>query len=147
MRVHSGGTRLHRSVYRPDFLLHVVHQQVLAKRVRRGEVGFATAHFSDLLDEVDQVGIARQHEGVDQDSGLAAVGNLLQRLSNHVRIKPERVLVDAAVLLGQGRRLAVRDHDDLLHVFALPVQNPLSQIAVPRAYWCSKAPLARAPTG
>jgi hypothetical protein len=35
------------------FALHVIHQQVLPQRVRRGEVGLAAAHFRDFLDEMD----------------------------------------------------------------------------------------------
>ena len=58
----------HRSVHGPDFLLHVVHQQVLAKGVGRGEVGFAAAHFGDFLDEAHKVRIPRQHEGIDENA-------------------------------------------------------------------------------
>ncbi len=35
------------------FAGHVVHEEILAERVGRGEVGLATAHFGDFLDEMD----------------------------------------------------------------------------------------------
>ncbi len=37
-----------------DFLLHIIHEQVLPESVRRGEVGFAAAEFGDLLDKVHE---------------------------------------------------------------------------------------------
>lgn len=36
------------------FARHVVHQQILAKGVGGGEVGFAATHLGDLLDELHQ---------------------------------------------------------------------------------------------
>jgi hypothetical protein len=37
-----------------DLFLHVIHEQVLAKRERRGEVGLAPADFRDLLHKIDE---------------------------------------------------------------------------------------------
>ena len=38
------------------FALHVIHQEVFAEAVWRGEVGFAAAHFRDLVDEAYELG-------------------------------------------------------------------------------------------
>ena len=74
-----------------------------------------------------QAVIAGQHERVDQDALLLAAVHFFQRPADHQRIEAERILVDAAVLERQGRRLAVGDHDDLLHVLLFLVQQPLRQ--------------------
>jgi len=42
------------SMNRLGFSRHVIHQQILAERVRRGEVGFAAAHFRYFLHELHQ---------------------------------------------------------------------------------------------
>ena len=111
------------SVIGPRLLVHVVHQHVLAERARRGEVGLAVADLGDLADEADQVVVARQHERVDQDAGLAAGRHLGERLRDDERIEAEGVAVDAAVGARQRRRLAVGDHDDLPHVLLLPLED------------------------
>ena len=54
---------------------------------------------------------------------LGSCRDLRQRLADDDRIEAKGVLVDAPVGLGQGRRLAVGDHHDLLHVLALPLQD------------------------
>ena len=51
----------------------------------------------DLADEADEIGITRQHERVDQDAGLAARGDLGERLRDDERVEAEGVAVDAAV--------------------------------------------------
>src|SRR5579884_3348180 len=61
-----------------DLLLHVIHQQVLAKRVGSGEIGFAAADFRDLLHEIYKAIIGSKHEGVDQDAVPAAADHLMQ---------------------------------------------------------------------
>ena len=75
----------------------VIHQQILAKRVRSSEIGFAAAKLSNLLDEVDEAVVARQHESVDENPGAFAFRNFFKRLRDYKRIKSERVLVDPAV--------------------------------------------------
>src|SRR6185436_15900859 len=60
------------SVNRLGFLVHVVHQDVLAEGVRGSEVRLALADVGDAADEADQVVVAREHEGVDHDAALAA---------------------------------------------------------------------------
>ena len=95
--------------------------------VGRREIRFAAAHFRDFLDEAHQSGIGSEHEGVDQDTCALALGNLFQSLTDHQRVQSKRILVDAAVFHGEGRWLAIGDHDDLLHVFALALQNSLCE--------------------
>ena len=68
---------------------------------------------------MDQAVIACQHERVDDDAGFAALGDFLKSLRHDERVEAEGVLVNAAVFERQGRRLAIRDHDDLAHVFLL----------------------------
>ena len=58
---------------------------------------------------------------------LPARGDLGARLGDDERVEAEGVLVDAAVRLGQRRRLAVGDHDDLPHVLALSIEDPPRQ--------------------
>src|ERR1700730_10293460 len=105
----------------------VIHQQVLAQRVRRGEIGFAAAELGNFLHEVDQAVVAGEHKSIDQDSGTFAFGDFFQGLRDHQRIEAEGVLVNAAVFEREGGRLAVGNHNDLAHVFLLARENSLSQ--------------------
>src|SRR5713101_6142513 len=52
---------------------HVVHEEILAEGIGRGEVGFAAAHFGDFLNEVHEGIVAGEHEGVDHDAGALAL--------------------------------------------------------------------------
>ncbi len=52
--------------------------------------------------ERDQVVVARQHEGVDEDAGTTARRHLSKSLAQHIRVKAKRVFVNAAV--GQADR-------------------------------------------
>src|SRR5688500_11935512 len=52
------------SVDRFRLAIHVVHQDVLAERVRRGEVRLAATDGRHPAHERDQVRIARQHERI-----------------------------------------------------------------------------------
>ncbi len=119
---------------------HVIHEQVLSKRIRCGEVRLSSAHFRDLLHKLHQPVITRQHKSVNQNSCTFALGDFLQGVTHHQRIKSERVFLNAAIFEGQRRRFSVGDHDDLLHVFPLPLQNalrqpqPLSRIRVVRSH-------------
>ena len=61
---------------------HEVHEQVVAKGLRRGEVGFAAAHGADLLDELHELEVGGEHEGVDHDIGALAAGNLFEGLGD-----------------------------------------------------------------
>ena len=108
-------------------LVHVVHQDVLAERVRRREVRLALADVGDAAHEAHEVVVARQHERVDHDAALAARGHLGARFGDDERVEAEGVLVDAAVGLRERGRLAVGDHDDLPHVLALAIENPPRQ--------------------
>ena len=63
----------------------------------RGEVGLATSHRRHLLDELDEVVVRRQHEGVDHDAGLAARLHLAKSSLHHDGVAAHRVLVEASV--------------------------------------------------
>ncbi len=106
---------------------HVVHEEILAEGVGRGEVGFASAHFGDFLDEVDQGIVAGEHESVDHDARALALIYFLERLADDKGVEAEGVFVDAAVFQGERRGLAVGDHDDLPHVFFLAKEDALRQ--------------------
>ena len=47
---------------------------------------------------MDQRIVAGQHEGVNENAGLAALGHLLESLCDHQRVQAESVFVDAAVV-------------------------------------------------
>src|SRR5271155_1662325 len=94
---------------------HVIHQQILPERIRRCEVCLAPAHLRHFLDELHQPVIRCQHESINQHPRAFALRNFFERLTDDQRIKPESVLIDASVFECQCRRLAVCDHDDLLH--------------------------------
>jgi hypothetical protein len=51
--------------------------------------------------------------------------DFFQRLADHEGIEAVGVLVDAAIGQGKRRGLAVGDHHDLLHVFALAGEHTL----------------------
>src|SRR5690348_14744376 len=105
------------------FFLEVIHEEILAEGVWRGEVGFAAAKLGDFLDEVNEAVVAGEHEGVDEDAGAAALGNFFECLSDDEGIEAEGVFVDTAVFEGERGRLSVGNHDDLAHVFFLAVQD------------------------
>ena len=114
-----------RSVNGSCLALHVVHQQILAEVVRCGEVGFSLAHLRDLLDELDEAVVCREHEGVDHYAGAFALVDFLERFADDKGVKAKGVFVDAAFLERQGGGFAVRNHDDLTHVFALAKKDAL----------------------
>ena len=95
----------------------------MPQRHRRGEVRLAAADLAHALHELHERAIAGEHEGVDHDAGLPAGGDLLQRPLDDGDVEPERILVDLAVRHRERARLAVRDHDDLAHVFLLRQQQ------------------------
>ena len=57
---------------------HEVHEEVAAEVFGGGEVGFAAAHGRDLLDELDEGEVLREHERVDHDVGALAAGDLFE---------------------------------------------------------------------
>ena len=107
------------------FALHVVHEEILAEVVGRGEVGFAFAHLGDFLHELNEAVIGGEHEGVDHDAGAFAFVYFFESFADHEGIEAEGVFVNAAVFQSERGRLAVCDHDDLPHVFALAKKNAL----------------------
>src|SRR6266850_7162208 len=64
------------------FAGHVVHEEVLAEGVGRGEVGFAAAHLGDFLDELDERIVAGEHEGVNHDAGALAFVDFFESLAD-----------------------------------------------------------------
>src|SRR5712671_1534298 len=77
------------SVNSLGLLVHVVHEDVLAERVRRREVRLALADVGDAAHEAHQIVVARQHERVDHDAALAARGDLGARLGDDERVEAE----------------------------------------------------------
>ena len=70
------------SVKGSSLALHVVHQEVLTEIVRGGEVGFAFAHLSNLLNELNEAVVGGEHEGVDHDASAPAFVNFLERFTD-----------------------------------------------------------------
>src|SRR5579863_6416650 len=95
------------------FAADIIHEQVLAKGVWRGEVGFAAAELGDLLHEVDEAVVAGEHESIDEDSGALALRHFLERLRDDKGIETEGILVNAPIFESKCGGLAVGDHDDL----------------------------------
>src|SRR6266545_5808731 len=77
------------SVNRLRLLVHVVHQDVLAERIRRREVCLALADVGHPPNEANQVVVARQHERVDHDPALAARRHLSARFGDDERVEAE----------------------------------------------------------
>jgi len=77
------------------------------------------------LYELHEGEVAGEHEGVDHDVGALAASYFFQGLGDDEWVEAEGVFVDAAVGEGEGRGLAVGDHDDLLHVFILASEDTL----------------------
>src|SRR4051794_27009673 len=72
-----------------------VHQDVLAERHSCREVSFALADLRHLFNEVNQVIIVRQHEGVDHDAAAAALRYFSESFLQNARVKPHRVFINA----------------------------------------------------
>src|ERR1700730_2687727 len=122
------------------FALHIIHQEILTQIVGRGEVGFALAHLGDFLHELDEAVVRGEHKSVDHNAGALALVYFFQSFADDKGVQAKSVFVDAAVFEGKGRGLAVGDHDDLPHVFALAEENALGHaeafagVGVVRAY-------------
>jgi hypothetical protein len=52
---------------------HVIHQQILAQRIRRGEVSLPAAHLRDFLNELNQAVVRGEHKSVDHHAGALAL--------------------------------------------------------------------------
>src|SRR3990172_6651505 len=89
----------------------VVHEDVLAQLIRRGVEDATLVDLRHLVDELLQVVVAVQHEGVDGDALLCAPLHFLQGLAD--RDGAGRVGEVGAASLQVRRGLPVRDHDDL----------------------------------
>src|SRR3989304_601492 len=89
---------------------HVVHEYVLAQLVGGGVEDAPLVDPRHLVDELLQVVVAVQHEGVDRDPLLSAPLHFLQRLADGDGAG--RVGEVRAAPLQMGRGLPVRDHDD-----------------------------------
>src|SRR5580704_16125123 len=97
----------------PGLLLHVIHQQVLSKRVRSSEVSLPAAKLSNLLHKMHQAIITSQHKSIDQNSSPPALSNFFQSLCNDKRIQPKRILINPPILKRKRRRLPVSNHHNL----------------------------------
>ncbi len=64
------------------FAGHVIHEEILAEGVGRGEVRFSAAHFGDFLDEMNEAVVAGKHEGIDQNSGALALVDFFEGLAD-----------------------------------------------------------------
>ena len=82
--------------------VHVIHEQILAERMRRGEVCLAPANLSHLLDETNQIVISRQHERVDENPLLPSTAHLFQSAADHQRIEAKPVPIDISIVQRQG---------------------------------------------
>ena len=69
------------------FLGYVVHQDVLAEALGGGVEDAAFVHFGDLVDELFEVVVAVEHEGVDDDVFLGAAAHFFQRLADGDRAR------------------------------------------------------------
>ena len=85
-------------VDRSRLAVHIIHKKIIPKRVRSREVSLTPAHLGYFLNELNQPIIACEHKSIDQNSAFLAARDFFQRLADHQRIQPKRVLVDAAIL-------------------------------------------------
>src|SRR5262245_56975099 len=65
----------------------VIGKEKLGEVVRRGVVGPAAVDAGQLLDELDEVGIRRDHEGGDRDAVAAAGVGLLERAVDDLQVQ------------------------------------------------------------
>src|SRR5687768_2575781 len=105
-----------------------IYQHKLRQISRVGKIGLAVCHSRHLLYKVDKIIIAGQHECVDHYTGFPACLYFFESFGHHEGIATHRVFVQPASrirasLYETRRRLAVRDHDDLLHFFALGLKE------------------------
>ena len=50
---------------RPRLTIHVIHKQIVTKRIGSREIRFAGTHFGYLLHKLNKSVIASKHEGID----------------------------------------------------------------------------------
>src|SRR5215213_1648656 len=129
-----------------------VYEHELREVAGRGEVRLARSHRGHLLDELDEAGVRREHEGVHLYAGLAARLNLSERRLHDDGVAAHRVLVEPAPAANlperrglsppaparrrfrgrafeeAGRGLPVRHHHYLLHLLALRLQEPSREL-------------------
>ena len=77
------------------------------------------------MHELNQRKILSQHERINHDAGTFTPAHFFKRLRNHNRIQPKRILVDPSIIKRQRRRLAIRNHDNLLHILPRTLQDLL----------------------
>src|SRR5688500_3125851 len=71
-----------------------IYEHKLRQIAGVGKVSLAVGHGSHLLDEVDQIIIARQHESVNHYTGFAAGLYLFEGLRHHQRVAAHRVYIE-----------------------------------------------------
>src|SRR5688500_2035148 len=104
-----------------------VGEDELAELVGGGEVGAAAVDLGELLDELGEHRVGRQHEGGDDDALAAAQVGLFEGEVDDPQVEAEGVLVDA-VALGDRRGLAVGDEEDLLVGMLLASQEAAAEL-------------------
>jgi hypothetical protein len=100
-----------------------IHHHILAESQGRGEIGLSTRDLRYFFDESHEVGVTREHEGIDQDPRLSTGHHLAVTPVQNVRVEPAGIHVDATVRQGHGGGLSVRHHDDLAHLLLLRQEN------------------------
>src|SRR5712664_4836765 len=70
-----------------------VYQNELGEVSGICEIGFSIGHCRHLLDELDEIKVAGQHEGVNHYAGFAAGLDFLEGGLHHKRIAAHRVFV------------------------------------------------------
>src|SRR5260370_8010624 len=64
---------------------------------------------------------------MDGEGWGVALFDFLQGRAEEEGVEPGGIFVDSAVLNGESRRLSIRDHNNLAHVFLLAEEDSLSQ--------------------
>src|SRR5437588_4213959 len=93
--------------------------------MRSGEVRLSPAHLRHLLHKLNQSVIRSKHKSIDHHPSAFAPRNLFQSLAHNQRIQPKGVLINPAIFERERRWFAISNHDDLLHVLTLAVENAL----------------------
>lgn len=106
----------------------VIHEDEFPKVVQGGIVRPALVGLGELLDEVDQIGIAGHHEGADRDFFAPALDRFIERLVDNSRIETERILVEPAGVVKNCGWFAVGDHEHLLVDIAASAEQTARQL-------------------
>ena len=109
-------------------IAQIVDEDKLAELVEVGIVCSPLVGLCELVDEIDEVWVACNHERTDNNLLPAALDGLVERLVDNARVEAKRVLVQPPGLIKDRRRLSVRDHEDLFVGVAASVQQTACQL-------------------